>query len=193
MVTMTVFGQPKGNPKPATIDPKFLKNITKIDPSTIAPITLSQERIPFFNNWVERIKCSDSYKFMGFQITFIDTKDATSTGCSNIDDANKTYYYSGALDFVNLKAFPTTIKLAGDINYVWNNNPYTFYPKKFNLAISTVRPIGTTAATNDLTITIDGVGTIPMKYQTMGNHTLYANNGKQIVIISLSWLEYTIN
>jgi hypothetical protein len=191
LLAITMFGQKPSAPKAPTIDPKYLQSIPKV-PIEVFQTDLNYERIPFFNSWSDFVKCGGDLKLIGFQVTFIDTKDVPISGCNSFSDPSNTYYYAGDLDITALKNLPTQLKTTGRINRVIANyGAYSFSASNFSLYISTMRSIGTVGP-YDLTIKIDGVGSIPMKYQCVGNNTLYANNGKQTIIITLGRTTYTV-
>jgi hypothetical protein len=197
--TASTFAQ-----QPTTVTP------IKIDVSKLPRLPLIVETLPFFKPIFSFITDKESgcagvcSKQISFQVTLIDTKDVVMGSRGNMLDESKTYYATAIIQYDNpstMKFLPPSLDLQGDV-LVSEQGATVCQPcptggiqfgcaqpfgnkatRKFTLSINTCKD--GTSNPNKLSVKIDGVGLLSFNYQTIGNSTIYANNGKQIIVITM--------
>jgi hypothetical protein len=179
----------------------------KVDVSKMPTPRLTVETLPFFKPFFSFItdgenSCGICSKIISFQVTVIDIKDVVIGSKGNQGDDSKTYYATASIQYDNpqtMKFLPLSFDLQGDMlvsdesatnckpcsGTIFGGSSQYFgngHPRKFTLSINTCKD--GSATPNKLSLKIDGV-LMSFTYQTIGNSTLYANNGKQIIIITM--------
>jgi hypothetical protein len=202
LLTLGAYAQ---QPKPVT--PSAMP--MRIDVAKLP--NLKVETLPFFKPIFSFITDKENgcaglcSKQISFQITIIDTKDIVMNTSGSSVDNSRTYYGTTGIQFDNpasMKFLTPQLELKGDVlisensatgcNTTPSSSGLVFdcvqpfgkkAARKFTLSISTAQDGSSTP--NKLSIKIDGVGSLSFIYQTIGNSTIYANNGKQIIVITL--------
>jgi hypothetical protein len=179
----------------------------KVDVSKMPRPLLTVETLPFFKPFFSFItdgenSCGICSKIISFQVTVIDIKDVVIGSKGNAGDESKTYYAAASIQYDNphtMKFLPLSFDLQRDMLVSVNggtgcattSSGIQFEcqqlfgiksPRKFALSINTCKD--NSSNSNKLSLKIDGV-LMSFTYQTIGNNTLYANNGKQIIIITM--------
>ena len=185
-----------------------------INVSKLPKLNLCTKTLPFFTNIFNYIKdkatgCGGFFcrKQFQFQITVINTKTNSGSYSSDIVDSSKTYYGTSSIEYEQpdkINYLPSIIELQGqflisdvgltdcipckktDETFPWNSCSQPFgnnVKTGFKISINTcddgsINPYR-------LTLKIDGVGTFVFNYQTIGNSTIYAINGQQIITITI--------
>ena len=171
---------------------------------------LTVTTLPFFKPFFSFITDKETgcagicSKELYFQITVIDTKDVVIGSKGDGGDNSRTYYSTATIQYENptaMKFLPPQFNIKGDM-YVSERGSTDCNPcqtggiqfgcgqlfgnaalKKFTLSISTSQDGSSNP--NKLSMKIDNVGSFSFIYQTIGNSTIYASNGKQIIVITI--------
>ena len=193
--------------QPKLVNPAAMP--TRIDASKLS--NLKVETLPFFKPIFSFITDKENgcaglcSKQISFQVTIMDTKDIVMNSRGSSVDNSRTYYGTTGIQFDNpasMKFLTPQLELKGDVlisessatgcNTAASSSGLVFdcvqpfgkkATRKFTLSINTAQDGSSTP--NKLSIKIDGLGSLSFIYQTIGNSTIYANNGKQIIVITL--------